>query len=257
MKKTILISIFFLILSFTVHRAALGNLVSSGGLEFSVANVSIITPDDGTSPYLTLDFQIYNATETRKIDLTEILKFSLTDEFNNKYSRIREFPEDSSTKYSSQSIYPKKNFIKQLAFELPVARAVKAELQFDGSSLGIEEPVVVSFSLPRSQNVMAVKITDPQTETVVEQGALIHLDVMVSGPRLPDSIVIDAFHWTYEDQAPSMENIYDLNVPSDFDVGPQNVNVIVKWKKNANDDVAISSDSVILNVKAPSPINVL
>lgn len=252
MKKKfyLLLSVFLIILS--VSARVFGDSLSVNNLQFSVTNISIITPDGGRPSFLSLDFGIYNSTETRKLDLAGDFKFSFIDEFGNNYKRSKPLDDISSSPTLAQSIYPKTMYTMRLAFELPVAKAMSATLQFDGSSLGIAGPVSISIALPKSDNVTSVRVTAPENGAVVEQGFLVHLKVSVTGPQLPDGIIIDAFNYTYEDHAPTAENIYDLNVPTDSTIGPQSVNVIAKWKRNPGADNVTASDSIILNIQDSS-----
>jgi hypothetical protein len=224
-------------------------------LEFSVDNVNLVTPKGGEQPYLTVDFEIYNATETRKFDLPENLKFVFSDEFGNNYSRIKLSNDKPSKSAPAPSFYPKETRTTRLAFEMPVGKATKATLEFDGSSLGITDPVRIPMALPQNNNSPSITIVAPENGVIVERGTLVHLHVTVAGPRPPDDIIVDAFDYTYEDHASSINNVYDLNIPGDFAIGPQNISVIAKWKGNTAENGITSSDSIILHVRDASSVD--
>ncbi len=257
MKKTYrnLLLVFFIICLNTCSLLAAP--IKINGIEFHVDNIIIKNSGDSEPPFLSLDFIIYNSTDNLKLDITDKLGFYLRDEFGNSYARILSSSEHSKLS-TKQSVYPNQTFTIKLAFELPVAKAPKAILRFDGLSLGMGAGEI-SIPLAGSKNddiKSSIRIIVPENGAVVERGRLIHLNVLVTGPRVPDGIIIDSFDYTYEDHYPTLDNVYDLNIPKNSILGPQSINVIAKWKNNTATEDITSSDNIVIYVKDATTVDV-
>jgi hypothetical protein len=226
--------------------------VSINGLQFSAGNPRV-TLTDGQTPRLSIDFRLLNTTETLKLDLVKELGFTLTDEFSNKYSYLAMMDNVPGAPSVPTSIYPKEALSKKLDFELPVEKATKVTLHVDANSLGISQPILISMSLPKNELNVGVKVTAPESGSVFERGAQIHLVVVPTSAVAPDKIIIDALDHTFEDISPKNNNIYDLNIPAEFTIGLTSVNVIAQWILPSGEK-ATASDTIMLYIKEHSPL---
>lgn len=257
MKKFCLIILFILIriCNPTYSSAATKDLY---GIKFKVHNIQPALHSDNKPPSLTLDLIIYNATETRKIDITRNLNILLLDEFGNQYHCLTTNNFDKINDANSiQSLYPQQSYISHLAFEMPIAQAVKFILKLNSNLSGREDGTIVEipFNMPQNDNTISISIKSPDNGSTVETGTLVHLSVAIMSNRLPDGIIINAFDYTYEDSSPTMNNIYDLNIPTDKRIiGTQSISVIAKWKENPGNNIETASDSILLHVHDSSSV---
>jgi hypothetical protein len=276
--RTLLLQILFICL-LSIPALAVEK-TSLGGCDFSIQRVEFGSSQAEPKEYLSVAYYFTNNNEDQKIDFSGNLKFTLTDEFGNKYRALGK-PDDYSrpalfTPRNFPSIYPGERYGETLFFEPPLAKAsllnLKIEAPFIGPGGSVDLTVDLEglrrpketapagnkeagfFSPPPHGQSAAVKIAFPEPGHVYQQGDLIHLKTVVSGPDTPKRMILTAFEHTLEDNNPGKENFYDIVVPAEAPPGNFIINVIAQWPDDSFHEV--SSDNVMVLIQRDSLLDI-
>jgi hypothetical protein len=260
--------IFLLLLSFTLSSSVFAGspaTTTKDGLNFEIASASINTI--GREKYLVIEFRFNNQTGTRKIDLDTGFQYALADNFNNRYRPLPK-PRDYTKQLEHlpanfPSVYPGESCSTTLFFEAPVSQAATLQLLVTAPSMGITNPLPVSFSITpinpaatvADQSAPWVKITSPESGAVVERGVVFPLEIKLAPEHLPKKLIVIAFGQTFEDKTPTENNTYNIAVPENTPFGQASINVIGRWGNPPDDQVA--SKDIVVYVKGEPTLTLL
>ncbi|MBF0121792.1 MAG: hypothetical protein HQL21_00105 [Candidatus Omnitrophica bacterium] len=248
------------LLSFLVLiHPVLAQQVDVDNIRFEVTNVQRSVEGDKKQPYLVVQYQFTNNDEKKKLSVNQALPCKIVDEFSNEYRQLTEPPSGEAQggrilPNSFPSIYPGETYGETLFFEKPVARANQLRFIIDASPLGIRTTVQIPLKL-NPDIVNGVEIRSPLDGSILDQGEVVHLDVRITGGVTPKRVIVLAFGQTYSDDNPSLENVYDINIPPDQTLGPEIINVIAQWRPEH--DSLTRSSYINVTVTDALPLDVL
>lgn len=256
MKQKVFTS--FILLAFLLlPRPAFAQEKTINNIAFQVTQIDRSFSDAKRSDYIGIRYQLTNGDEQKKFLLDTGISYRLIDEFGNQYRKISPPPgkegEAAVLPKGFPSLYPGETYGEEVFFEPPIPKANHLKFQIIADSLGVRGPIELAVVLdPDIPN--SVKIADPQDGTVLQQGQVAHLNINLTGRKPPKRLVVMALNTVFEDNSPSLENVYDINVPIDLPVGTYNVNVIAYWQNGP--DIQTGSDLITLYVKDSMPMDV-
>lgn len=214
--------------------------------------VIIVKDAQITGGALAIRYRFINNNVTKKVDLGEKFKFSLSDEYGNLY-RLNPAPADYPHVVRVNpprfpSLYPGEELEEIVFFEAPIphssflffnidpvpigpALTVKIPMQQVGREIPyakIEE--IVPEEAPVEPKIISdfLKIRSPQENQIVYKGEAIKIDVELGGGLgVPESIVVTSPDYTLRDLSYGLH--YSVIVPPEYPKDSMTVVVIAKW----------------------------
>ena len=237
---------------------------SSSELVFSVEELEVFENGPTLPDVLILSIEVANHSATRKFDLTNIPGFSLHDNFDNHYRQVlKPTSYREATYYPNAhypSLYPGETFRMVLFFEPPVRGWTELNLLVDANALRVPDQIVLTIPAveveSRVPDVGDQKSAQPRLAIVhpldggkVNPGETIFMKLEVNfRDSPPESIVIFAPHYTYEDFNVVLE--YDLRIPDDQPAGHFTVLVLAKWPVSP---FAYETESLSITLQVQDP----
>ena len=223
-----------------------------------------------TPTYIAITYEITNTSATKKLTLDTKRKSQLIDEFGNEYlpSKLpKSFSQsDALVPRNFPSLYPGEKYMETAYFEAPIAAAKKLKFSLIANDLGLAKPVDLFINIAdrstlmpirvkeNDQPTLGIRIIDPPSGTILNQGDVVHIRIMAEGDKPPQKIIVITLNTYFEDKSPSFENIYDLNVPLDQAPGNYLVNVIAEWPGTTADNNTTLSDTLSFDVRESVPL---
>lgn len=228
-------------------------------VSFEITDLRRVPEGDRKPGYLALVYQLTNHDDKKKLSLEGDLTFRVVDEFGNEYRQLPHIPDgepqDKKVLPSGfPSIYPGETYGETLFFEKPVAKANNLVFFINAEALGIASVVRIPLDLNPGMD-REIEIVNPLEGAVLEQGQVARLNVRITGGIAPKRIIVLGFQQTYADENPALENVYDINIPTDYPVGPEIINIIAQWRPEH--DSLMRSSYVNVTVKDALPLDVL
>ncbi|MFH0752969.1 MAG: hypothetical protein V2A70_00205 [Candidatus Omnitrophota bacterium] len=262
LKKIVFLFVSAVFISFAFDAFA---STSRNGFLFEIVNV---VNHDAGAEYIAVEFRFFNQTGMAIVDGKNVFQYSLTDNFNNRYRPIQK--PDNYTKELEDlppnypTLYPGESCTKTIFFETPVAEITSLELLIAAPALNIISPVSIPFSInsydfaDNSEPIGSwISIQSPENGAVLQRGAIFPLNIRLNPDQLPNELIISLFGQTFEDNAPSENNTYNIAIPRNTPVGLNSINVIGRWGGVIPyKDNSIASKNIVVFIEGkPLPTN--
>lgn len=248
-----------------------GEFKSEAGVRFTIRDVEIgkwIKDADSHESLgiIAISYELVNETENRKIDLSNELAFTLTDEFGNQYKQFEkplDYPRPVTVlnKYFP-SFYPEEIFSSTVFFEAPVKSSQVIDLLIDAQNLGVTRqilfhlPVVRAFPPVKEQTAV---VTDDDLQLIlppklksVKPGDTIPIRVRFAKDFPPDKILVITPFYIYED--PRAAGQYNLRIPKKQPAGPLTIIVLASWAAGDTEQTASKSFTVLVRSRQKAVI---
>jgi hypothetical protein len=220
-------------------------------------------------PHIAITYEITNSSTTRKPTLDQNRKTRLIDEFGNEYRQIK-LPNINQfiTRMPKNfpSLYPGDTYTTTVFFETPIPAAKKLKFICSAVDLGLTKPIDLFIDITdrstvtpiqikdNDQPALGIRIVDPPSGTILNQGDVVHIRIMAKGDKPPKKIIVITLNTYFEDKAPGLENVYDLNVPLNQTPGNYLVNVIAEWPGTTAENNITLSDTLSFDVRETVPL---
>ena len=247
-----------------LYDVQLGEPYQKNDLVLIVENAQI------TAGALGIRYRFINNNVTKKIDLGQKFKFSLSDEYRNYYQGLKppaDYPHVVSV-YPAHfpSLYPGEEYEETIFFEAPIAQSSFLFLTVDITPAKLSDAVTIRIPMDQvgrevSQEKIAekpldvpvkpqsigdfLKIHSPQKDRTLYPGEAIQLDVELGKDLgVPESILIVSPIYTLRDLSYGLH--YAVRVPPDYKKDSLTIIVIAKWPGEGTEKLL--SDSLTFTI---------